>query len=89
MLGGEWGIEVVWSRSGKKPVEFWGHQPTEFTIAPENKRYRKVAYYKVDDGLGDLICLPRISFIHLKFYNPSNRWRGLAPDFSGQDVDCY
>jgi hypothetical protein len=35
--------------------------------------------YKVDDGISDPYKLTPEEFIHFKFYNPSNPWRGIAP----------
>lgn len=79
MLGGEWGIEVSWNKAQNTPIEFWGKQTTEYTITAESKRYHRVKFYTIKDNLGDPYNLLPNQFIHLKFYNPANTWRGLAP----------
>lgn len=79
MLGGEEGMEVSWSSNRSKPLELWPRQPDQFTVRPESIRYRRVAYYKIDDGAGDPYTVQPDSFIHWKFYNPMQPFRGLAP----------
>ncbi len=79
MLGGEEGIEVVRNRAGSKVVELWPRQPQTFTVRPESVRYRRVAFYKIDDGNGDPYTLTPEEFIHIKFYNPLQPFRGISP----------
>lgn len=79
MLGGEWGLEAVGNKTGNKIVELWGRQPQVFSVVPESYRYKRVSYYKIDDGHGDPYQLDPLHFIHFKFYNPLQPFRGLAP----------
>ena len=81
MLGGEQGLEVVYGATGRRVVELWPRQPSEFSVSPDKaaRRYRKVAAYKIDDGVDDPYTLAPDEFIHSKFYNPLNVWRGLSP----------
>jgi HK97 family phage portal protein len=80
MLGGEWGLEIV-KNQGAGLFGIYPRQPHHFSVVPvkEGRRYRQVAEYKIDDGIADPYMLPPEEFIHFKFYNPSNPWRGLAP----------
>jgi HK97 family phage portal protein len=79
MLGGEEGWELVRDGRGNY-VEIWPRQPHTINVTPDpkRKRYYQVAYYSIDDGLG-AFNLPPEEFVHFKFYNPSNPWRGIAP----------
>lgn len=79
MLGGEEGFEVTRNKAGSKIMELWPRQPETFTVTPESVRYRRVAYYKIDDGHGDPYKLTPEEFIHFKFYNPLSPFRGLSP----------
>jgi len=79
MLGGEMGIEVSRGAGNRQPVELWPRQPDIFYINPADKRYRRVANYKIDDGEGDPYLLTPEEFIHIKFYNPLQPFRGLSP----------
>jgi HK97 family phage portal protein len=81
MLGGEWGIEVVRNEAETSALELWPRQPNVFELMPDEtrQRYRTVAAYKIDDGTGEPYELKPDEFIHIKFYNPLNPWRGLAP----------
>lgn len=81
LLGGEVGLEVVaGSRGGV--VELWPRQPTQFSVITDaaRKRYYGVAGYRIKfDALDRGFELPPDEFVHFKFYNPVNPWRGLAP----------
>jgi HK97 family phage portal protein len=78
LLGGEVGWEAV--RSGRgKITELWSHNPEQFTVAPSSRRYRAVAGYKIDDGFGEPYNLGVDEFIHWKFYNPLQPFRGISP----------
>ena len=79
MLGGESGLEVTPSASGKKMLELWPRDPQVFDVRVESGRYRRVSGYVIRDQQGDPYTLPPDQFIHWKFYNPLNPWRGLAP----------
>lgn len=78
MTGGEWGLEVVKNGRGQ-PLELWPKQPDVFSVRPESIRYRRVASYKIDDGVGEPYTLPPEQFVHFKFYNPLQPFRGLSP----------
>ncbi len=79
MLGGEWGLEAV--MGGGQIAELWPRQPNTFDVLADKarKRYRGVAGYRIDDGMGNPYMLPPEELCHFKFYNPLNIWRGLAP----------
>lgn len=79
MLGGEEGWEVVFDGKSQ-PVEIYPRQPHTFTITPEpgRARYRAVSHYTIDDNLGKPYTLPPSEFIHFKFFNPQNVWRGIS-----------
>lgn len=80
-LGGEEGFEVVRNQGGSKVLELWPRQPNVFTVQPVEggARYRKVLRYKIDDNDGPEYYLAPEEFIHFKFYNPTNQWRGIGP----------
>lgn len=81
-LGGEEGWEVVRGIDGSKVLSIWPRQPQHFTVRPVPggmARYHKIASYGIDDGLGASYSLEPKQFIHFKFHNPLNIWRGLAP----------
>lgn len=79
MLAGEHGLEVT--KAGSRYKELWNRQPPDFSVKPGvlGRRYKRIAYYRIDDGEGDPYPVPPEEFIHPKFYNPLNVWRGLAP----------
>lgn len=79
MLGGEEGMEVVRSQSGARVLELWPRQPHAFSVKPLDSRYMEVDSYKIDDGHGQPYMLTPDQFIHFRFYNPMNPWRGLSP----------
>ena len=81
MLGGEHGLEITPSASGKKLLELWPREGQHFSIKPGagGRRYRRVDYYRIDDNEGAPYTLTPDQFVHFKFYNPQNPWRGLAP----------
>lgn len=80
MLGGEQGEEVVYRRDGAVG-ELWPRQPHIFSVrpGPGGLRYRRVASYVIDDQEAKAYPLKPEEFIHFKFYNPLNVWRGVAP----------
>ena len=81
LLGGEEGFEVIRGKNTGALMELWPRQPSIFTVKPGagGARYRRVSSYLIDDGQGDPYPLPPEEFIHIKFYNPTNVWRGIAP----------
>jgi HK97 family phage portal protein len=79
MLGGEFGLEAAKNQSKTKILELWPRQPQTFTVKPASVRYRKVQFYKIDDGNGDPYPLTPEEFAHFKFYNPLQPFRGLTP----------
>jgi len=82
-LGGEHGLEISRGAIRNNPLEIWATAPSEFDVRPESgvagSRYRKVAFYRIKPGDGDDYKLEPDEFIHFKFYNPLNIWRGIAP----------
>jgi len=80
MLSGEWGIEAV-RNNGAELMEFWPRQSWMVYIRKnKNKKlYREVVEYKIDNNDDEPYILKPDEFIHYKFYNPQNVWRGLAP----------
>jgi HK97 family phage portal protein len=81
MLGGEEGHEIVRNAVGSRILEIWPREPTIFSVQPGKggRRYAEVAGYKIDDKQGPEYILKPNQFIHYKFYNPGNPWRGIAP----------
>lgn len=79
LLGGEEGFEVVKSKSGQV-AELWPRQPHIFAVLPDPQRvrYYGVKGYEIDDKLGDPYRLGPDEFMHFKFYNPRNPWRGIG-----------
>lgn len=81
MLGGESGLELVkGSRGGL--LEVWPRQPSQITVVTdaERRRYYGVSEYKIRfDATDKGFTVPREEFVHFKFYNPLNPWRGLSP----------
>lgn len=80
LLGGESGFELI--RNGRGAyLEVWPRQPHTIYLKPDaaRRRYFKVAEYRLDDGTHEPWTLPPEEFIHFKFYNPRNPWRGLSP----------
>lgn len=80
MLGGEFGIEIA-NNAASTPLEMWPRQPIDFTVGtgPNGKRYREVTRYRLDFDSDRPYDLEPSEFIHYKFPNPLNVWRGLAP----------
>lgn len=81
MLGGEAGLEVVKAKNGKTLLEWWLRTPDVVQVVPDpaRVRYSEVAGYIIDDNAGDPYALRPDEFIHFKFYNPRDPWRGLSP----------
>jgi HK97 family phage portal protein len=81
MLGGECGLEIVKAQNGRTPLEWWVRTPDVLQVVPDpaRKRYGAVAGYIIDDNNGDPYTLPPDEFIHFKFVNPRNTWRGVSP----------
>ena len=80
MLGGEEGWELIRGKGGKY-VEIWPRQPHVIQITPDQslRRYFKVLHYTIDDGQSAPYSLQPDEFVHFKFFNPRNPWRGIAP----------
>src|SRR3972149_6568682 len=82
LLGGESGLGLVRGQASRAYVEFWPRQPHTVQVVPQpaGKRYWQVEKYVIDDLTGGQpYDLPPDEFIHVKFTNPRNPWRGLAP----------
>jgi HK97 family phage portal protein len=81
MLGGEEGWELVRGKRSKAYVEIWPRQPHTIKVVPDKalKRYFKVAEYVIDDMQAPAYPLPPDEFLHFKFFNPRNPWRGISP----------
>jgi HK97 family phage portal protein len=85
LLGGEEGWELVKNARGTY-LEIWPRQPHIISVVPDQAklRYYGVAEYKIDDGIQNSsgktgYTLPTEEFVHFKFYNPRNPWRGISP----------
>lgn len=79
-LGGEHGLEFVSSRGGQ--IRFmYPRQPDFFHVRPDasRARYWKVAEYLLDPDSSDSYTLTPDEFLHFKFYNPLQPYRGIAP----------
>lgn len=79
-LGGEEGFEFVRSRRNEI-IEIWPHQPIDFHVIPDKSRliYYAVAGYTVERAGVAKYDLDAGDFLHTKFYNPGNPWRGISP----------
>lgn len=80
-LGGETGFEFSFNRSGSKVIEMWPHQPLVFSVIPDSDRrvYFVPAAYRIEYSGIKKYELPASEFLHTKFYNPQNPWRGISP----------
>lgn len=81
MLGGEEGHEINWSASNRFILELWPRQPDHFLVRPgaDGARYNSIAGYTIDDNILEPYKLEPREFVHYKFYNPLNFWRGIGP----------
>lgn len=81
MLGGETGLEVVKAKNGRTLLEWWVRTPDVIQVVPDpaRARYGAVAGFIIDDQSGDPYTLQPDEFVHFKFYNPRDQWRGLSP----------
>lgn len=81
MLGGETGLEVVKAKNGRTLLEWWVRTPDVIQVVPDpaRVRYGAVAGFIIDDQSGDPYTLLPDEFVHFKFYNPRDPWRGLSP----------
>lgn len=81
MLGGETGLEVVKAKNGRTLLEWWVRTPDVIRVVPDpaRVRYSAVAGFIIDDQSGDPYTLLPDEFVHFKFYNPRDPWRGLSP----------
>jgi HK97 family phage portal protein len=80
LLGGEEGWELVHNGHGRIG-EIWPRQPHVFGVMPDPKlkRYYVVDHYEIDDKQGEPYSLNPDEFMHYKFFNPRNPWRGVGP----------
>lgn len=83
MLGGEAGAELVRNRKNTEWVEMWHRQPTHFLVTPDTskggQRYQAVNGYVINDNLADPYGVDPTDFIHYKFFNPFQPFRGISP----------
>jgi HK97 family phage portal protein len=79
MLGGECGYEMAGAKVGSRITEIWPRQADTFTVRPKSVRYRQVDYYRIDDREGEPFNVYPDRFVHFKFFNPRQPFRGLAP----------
>jgi HK97 family phage portal protein len=79
MLGGEQGWEIVKGVRGNSLLELWPRTSDSIIVKPSSVRYRRVGSYMIDDGQGEPYPLLPEEFIHFKFYNPLQPFRGLTP----------
>lgn len=77
LLHGESPCELV-DNGRQVPVEIWDRPPNKTHIIPDASRpmFPSVAGYRFGD---DDTTIPPESVWFDKFYDPKNRWRGLAP----------
>jgi len=79
-LGGEHGLEFVASRNGQI-AEWYPRQPDAFHVRPDEgrRRYWKVAEYRLFPNEQYAYTLRPEEFLHFKFYNPLQPYRGVSP----------
>lgn len=79
-LGGEHGLEFVSSRAGQI-AECYPRQPDGFHVRPDEgrRRYWKVAEYRLFPDEQYAYNLRPDEFLHFKFYNPLQPYRGVSP----------
>lgn len=79
LLWGEHGQEFVKSAGGKY-AEVWPRTSTDFAVKIDKSRrnYGGITGYRIQ-AAGDSYELEPDEFIHYKFFNPENAYRGLAP----------
>jgi HK97 family phage portal protein len=79
-LGGECGFEAV-RGAGGNIVQLYPRQPDFFHVRAVRgrERYFEVAEYVLDPTSLHPYTLPPDDFLHFKFYNPLNPFRGLPP----------
>lgn len=80
LISGECGFELVANQRGE-PRELWPRQSHTFNVRVQKgrRRYRRVVGFYVDDNQGEPYLIPSEEFIHTKFYNPEEPFRGLSP----------
>lgn len=80
MLGGEEGWELIKNTRGNVYLQIWPRPQHVIHIIPDlaRLRYFGVVEYKIDDGLSKPYNLPPDEFVHFKFFNPRNPWRGIS-----------
>jgi len=80
MLGGEEGWELVKNARGNVYLEIWPRpQPVIYIVPDASKvRYYGVAEYSINDNVAKPYSLLPDEFVHFKFFNPRNPWRGIS-----------
>jgi len=82
--GGESGIEVVYNKRGQL-TELWPHSASAFGVLPnkDKENYYVPAGYRIYNPESAfskaLYDLNTDEFMHFKFHNPENGWRGMSP----------
>lgn len=81
LLGGEAPIELVPSGNGRQPVEMWMRRPDWLLVRPDMTRlnYPRAAEYVYAPPDEEPVVIEPEWFIHDKFFNPLQPYRGLAP----------
>jgi HK97 family phage portal protein len=82
LLGGECGQELVRGGGENGPYrEVWNRDADTITVRVdrEQKHYGGITGYKIDYGHNEKYDVPPDELVFHKFYNPTNRWRGVAP----------
>ena len=79
-LGGEHGLEFVGDKSGRI-AEFYPRQPDFFHVRIDQAQRRswRVAEYLLDPLSDKPYTLNTDEFLHFKFYNPMQPYRGVSP----------
>lgn len=75
---GECGFEVIYN--GNQPIELWPHDTSTVIVRPDDdaRIYSRVAGYRIyQPSVADYL-LDTNEFIHWKFFNKLNRYRGIS-----------
>lgn len=78
VIDGEIGTEFA--MVGNRPAEMWPRRSRDFNVlVPKGgRRYQRVSGYRITDDVGDPYRVEPEQFIHNRFYNPKEIYRGLS-----------